>query len=65
MCTRAFSKISLLIYFKSASSKDGLPNPRGSLSAVVPPQAMSLANQEVQQTLADQSTSKLKKKRGP
>ena len=57
---------SLLTCFKSARarSKDGLPNPRGSLSAVVPPRAISQASQEVQQTLADQSTSKQIKKHG-
>ena len=63
--SRVFSKMSLLTYFKSASSKDRLPNPRGSLSAVVPPRAISQANQEVQQMLVNQSNSKLKKKRGP
>ena len=56
---------SLLTCFKSARSKDGLPNPRGSLSAVVPPRAISqAANQEVQKTLADQSASKQIKKHG-
>ena len=53
---------SLLTCFKSARSKDGLPNPRGSLSAVVPLRAISQANQEVQQTLADQSATKQIKK---
>ena len=39
-------------------------NPRGSLSAVVPPRAISQASLEVQQTLADQSASKQIKKHG-
>ena len=53
---------SLLTCFRLARSKDRLPNPRGSLSVVVPLRVISQANQEFQQTLADQSASKQIKK---
>ena len=51
--------MSLLTYFKSCN-KDGLLNPRGSLSPVVPLRAILQANQNVQQLLANQSA-KVKK----
>lgn len=56
--------MALLKYLKPCS-KDGLPDPKGSLSAVVPSRAIARANQEVQQTLADQSDKSGRKKRGP
>lgn len=53
--------MSLLKYFKH---KDGLPDPRGSLSATLPQRAISRANCEVQEELAEIVKEKAKK-RGP
>ena len=61
----------LLKYLKPCS-KDGLPDPKGSLSTVIPSRAIARANQEAQQAIADQSdeqsveqSGKSKKKRRP
>ena len=54
------SEMALLKYFKSCN-KDGLPNPRGSLSEEVPSRAIAQANQEMQQVL---QSAKPKKKWG-
>ena len=63
--------MALLKYLKPCS-KDGLPDPKGSLSTVIPSRAITRANQEVQQAIADRSdeqnveqSGKSKKKRGP
>ena len=59
----AFAVMSLLKYFKQ---KDGLPDPKGSLSHTVPSRAIARANREVEVELAaarrEESRSK---KRGP
>ena len=49
--------MSLLRYLKQ---KDGLPDPKGSLTSEVPTRAIVRANQEVEAELVEQ-----KKKRGP
>ena len=49
--------MSLLRYLKR---KDGLPDPKGSLTSEVPTQAIVRANREVEAELVEQ-----KKKRGP
>ena len=46
--------MALLKYLKPCD-KDGLPDPKKSLTAVVPSRAIAQANQEVQQTLGNQS----------
>ena len=49
--------MSILKYLRP---KDGLPDPNGSLSAVVNPQAIARANKEVEAVITAE-----KKKRGP
>ena len=49
--------MSICRYFKPA---DGLPDPKGTLSGHITPEAISMANTEVQKALSEQG-----KKRGP
>jgi len=41
-------------YLKQNANKDGLPDPRGSLSVEVPSQAIKQANREVRLLMGDQ-----------
>ena len=51
-------------YLKPKPTKDGLPDPNGSLSAKVPSQAIAQANREVRKLLYKQDQKK-DKKQGP
>ena len=45
----------ILSYFKP---KDGLPDPKGSLSSILPSQAIALANKEVEKVISEKGDTK-------
>ena len=47
--------MSILSYFKP---KDGLPDPNGSLSSILPSQAIALANKEVEKVISEKGDTK-------
>ena len=49
--------MSLLGYFKTVSSSDGLPDPRGSLSELMPTRAIEAANKRSGKVKTAQETS--------
>ena len=59
-----FWSMALWKYLKRNANKDGLPDPRGSLSAEVPSQAIEQANREVRLLMGDQQKGQNGKKRG-
>ena len=48
-------EMSILSYFKP---KDGLPDPKGSLSSILPSQAIALANKEVEKVISEKDDTK-------
>ena len=47
--------MSILSYFKP---KDGLSDPKGSLSSILPSQAIALANKEVEKVISEKGDTK-------
>ena len=47
--------MSIRSYFKP---KDGLPDPKGSLSSILPSQAIALANKEVEKVISEKGDTK-------